>query len=116
MTSLLRLSPKPSFEAQPGLERPLCRTSGSQGALALGRKRPVRAEPKLLSGHHLVDSPLASPSGTAANLIAVIESKRGAWSASALAESLGCSGKHICALAKTGRIPFPSGREGPAVA
>ncbi len=40
-----------------------------------------------------------------AEIIAVIESRRGAWSAHDLAELLGCSGKHIYALAKSGRMP-----------
>lgn len=41
----------------------------------------------------------------ASDLVAIIEAKRGAWSASELAELLGCSGKHIYALAKSGRMP-----------
>jgi excisionase family DNA binding protein len=40
-----------------------------------------------------------------AEIIAVVESRRGAWSAHDLAELLGCSGKHIYALAKSGRMP-----------
>ena len=39
------------------------------------------------------------------NIIALIESKSGAWSAPELAELLGCTGKHIYALAKSGRMP-----------
>jgi excisionase family DNA binding protein len=39
------------------------------------------------------------------NLIAVIEGKSGAWSAPELAKLLGCTGKHIYALAKSGRLP-----------
>ena len=39
------------------------------------------------------------------NLIAMIEGKSGAWSAPELAEILGCTGKHIYALAKSGRMP-----------
>ena len=38
-------------------------------------------------------------------IIAVIEAKHSAWSAHELAELLGCSGKHIYALAKSGRLP-----------
>ena len=38
-------------------------------------------------------------------IIALIEARRGAWSAPDLAELLGCSGKHIYALAKAGRMP-----------
>lgn len=40
-----------------------------------------------------------------AEIITMIESRRGAWSAHDLAELLGCSGKHIYALAKSGRMP-----------
>ena len=43
--------------------------------------------------------------GMAADIIAIIEGRRGAWSAPELAELLGCSGKHIYALAKSGRMP-----------
>jgi hypothetical protein len=39
------------------------------------------------------------------DLVSIIERKRGAWSAAALAELLECSEKHIYALAKSGRIP-----------
>jgi excisionase family DNA binding protein len=39
------------------------------------------------------------------NLIALVEKRSGAWSAPELAELLGCTGKHIYALAKTGRLP-----------
>ena len=37
-------------------------------------------------------------------IIVVIASKRGAWSAADLAELLGCSDKHIYELAKSGRM------------
>jgi excisionase family DNA binding protein len=40
-----------------------------------------------------------------ANIIALIEGRSGAWSAPELAELLGCTGKHIYALAKSGRMP-----------
>ena len=39
------------------------------------------------------------------NLIALVEKRSGAWSAPELAELLGCTGKHIYALAKSGRLP-----------
>lgn len=39
------------------------------------------------------------------DLATIIERKRGAFSASALAELLGCSEKYIYALAKSARIP-----------
>jgi excisionase family DNA binding protein len=45
------------------------------------------------------------PVNVEAEIIAIIESKRGAWTAADLAELLGCSGKHIYALAKSGRLP-----------
>lgn len=40
-----------------------------------------------------------------AEIIAIIEARHSAWSAPDLAELLGCSGKHIYALAKSGRMP-----------
>ncbi|MFP5236010.1 MAG: helix-turn-helix domain-containing protein [Acidobacteriota bacterium] len=39
------------------------------------------------------------------NIVALIESRSGAWSAPELADLLGCTGKHIYALAKSGRMP-----------
>lgn len=39
------------------------------------------------------------------NLIAVVGAKSEAWSAPELAKLLGCTGKHIYALAKSGRLP-----------
>lgn len=39
------------------------------------------------------------------DLVSIIERKRGAWSAAALAELLECSEKHIYALARSGRMP-----------
>jgi excisionase family DNA binding protein len=40
-----------------------------------------------------------------ANIIALIENRSGAWSAPELADLLRCTGKHIYALAKSGRLP-----------
>jgi excisionase family DNA binding protein len=68
----------------------------------MGRKKPVRAES--LGGQN-PDNRLFASKSVEAGLIAIVEGKRGAWSASELAELLGCSGKHIYALAKSGRIP-----------
>jgi len=45
------------------------------------------------------------PVAVESEIVAEIERKRGAWSAAALAELLGCSAKHIYELAKTGRLP-----------
>jgi hypothetical protein len=42
---------------------------------------------------------------TPQDLVSIIERKRGAWSAAALAELLECSEKHIYALARSGRMP-----------
>lgn len=39
------------------------------------------------------------------NIVAQIENRSGAWSAPELAELLGCTGKHIYAPAKSGRMP-----------
>lgn len=55
------------------------------------------------SRHHA--GPKMVPANIEVEIIAVIEGKRGAWSAPDLAELLGCSGKHIYALAKSGRLP-----------
>jgi excisionase family DNA binding protein len=59
----------------------------------LRRKPPARAGVPVSSQHGQPE------------IIAVIEARRGAWSAPDLAELLGCSGKHIYALAKSGRMP-----------
>jgi excisionase family DNA binding protein len=40
-----------------------------------------------------------------AEIIAIIAARCGAWSAPDLAKLLGCSVKHIYALAKSGRMP-----------
>lgn len=42
---------------------------------------------------------------TESSIIAAVAAKRSAWSAHELSELLGCSGKHIYALAKSGRLP-----------
>ena len=39
------------------------------------------------------------------NIVALIESRPEAWSARELAKLIGCTGKHIYALAKSGRMP-----------
>lgn len=39
------------------------------------------------------------------NIVALIESRPEAWSARELAKLMGCTGKHIYALAKSGRMP-----------
>ena len=57
------------------------------------RKPPARASVPASSKHGQPE------------IIALIEARRGAWSAPDLAELLGCSGKHIYALAKSGRMP-----------
>jgi excisionase family DNA binding protein len=102
MTNLVNSSPKSAFEAQRGLDRPLRQMPNRQNSAGTGRKKPVRAES--LGRQHPDNRLFASNSGVA-GLIAIVEGKRGAWSASELAELLGCSGKHIYALAKSGRIP-----------
>lgn len=47
-----------------------------------------------------IDSPAVSP-----NIVALIEGRSEAWSARELAKLIGCTGKHIYALAKSGRMP-----------
>lgn len=42
---------------------------------------------------------------TESSIVAAVAAKHSAWSAHELAELLGCSGKHIYALAKSGRLP-----------
>jgi excisionase family DNA binding protein len=39
------------------------------------------------------------------NIVTLIESRPEAWSARELATLIGCTGKHIYALAKSGRMP-----------
>lgn len=39
------------------------------------------------------------------NIVALIEGRSEAWSARELAKLIGCTGKHIYALAKSGRMP-----------
>ena len=100
MTKLVINRPNLAFEAQsePGI--PLRPSLNRDRAPAVARKKPAQAEPNPSTDRHAVNS-----ARMADDLIAIIESKRGAWSASELAELLGCSGKHIYALAKTGRMP-----------
>lgn len=71
------------------------------------RKPParVRGAVNLRSGQYRPEGPKVVPVNVEAEIIAIIESKRGAWTAADLAELLGCSGKHIYALAKSGRLP-----------
>jgi len=90
-------SRKRAFEEQSNLEHPSRR--GPSG------KKTARAEPSSLSGGPKPDIHLVETRGMPSDIIATIESKRGAWSAPELAELLGCSGKHIYALAKSGRLP-----------
>jgi excisionase family DNA binding protein len=100
MTKLVSNSPNLAFEAQYEPSSPLRHTLNKDDAPAVARKKPVQAEPNPPTGHQVVNS-----ARMADDLIAIIAGKRGAWSASELAELLGCSGKHIYALAKTGRMP-----------
>jgi excisionase family DNA binding protein len=75
---------------------------------------PAPAPPGPLNKHVIRPSRTA-PSGSAAsridlisvspNIVAVIERRAGAWSAFELARLIGCTGKHIYALAKSGRMP-----------
>jgi excisionase family DNA binding protein len=102
MTNLVNSNPKPAFGAQRGLDRPFRQTSNSQDSAGKSRKKPVRSESL---GRQHPDNRLFASKSVVADLIAIVEGKRGAWSASELAELLGCSGKHIYALAKSGRIP-----------
>jgi excisionase family DNA binding protein len=39
------------------------------------------------------------------NIVALIEGRSEAWSARELAKLIGCTGKHIYAMAKSGRMP-----------
>jgi excisionase family DNA binding protein len=66
-------------------------------------KKPVRSEQTPHLHHRNYNEPASAEN--ASDLIAVIERHGSAWSAPELAELLGCSGKHIYALAKSGRIP-----------
>jgi excisionase family DNA binding protein len=104
MTKRVTSNPKSSFETH--LERGLpLRSVPGKRSDAYGRKKTVRAAAHPSSIHLLIDDDLVGSNRIADDLIAVIERKHGAWSASELAELLGCSGKHIYALAETGRMP-----------
>jgi excisionase family DNA binding protein len=77
-------------------------------------RAPAPAPPRPASGHVIGPSRTA-PSGPAAgridlisvspNIVAVIERRAEAWSAPELARLMGCTGKHIYSLAKSGRMP-----------
>jgi predicted DNA-binding transcriptional regulator AlpA len=77
--------------------RPLASSRRAASNAAPRRKPPVRAS--------LQTGAASGPAGAEAEIIAIIAARRGAWSAPDLAELLGCSGKHIYALAKSGRMP-----------
>ena len=69
---------------------------------------PVRSRPQ----HRQVVRPDSSPaagridvSSVSPNIVALIEGRSEAWSARELASLIGCTGKHIYALAKSGRMP-----------
>jgi len=76
-------------------------------SFAPSRRRAVGAEPRRKPPARVdaQNGPASGKSEVEAEIIALIAARRGAWSASGLAELLGCSGKHIYALAKSGRMP-----------
>jgi excisionase family DNA binding protein len=77
------------------------------------RTESKRQRPRQPVAKHLVPAAKKPPithgrvdmMSASANIISLIETRSGAWSAPELAELLGCTGKHIYALAKSGRMP-----------
>jgi excisionase family DNA binding protein len=61
-------------------------------------RQVVRPDSSLAAGR--IDVTSVSP-----NIVALIEGRAEAWSARELASLIGCTGKHIYALAKSGRMP-----------
>lgn len=80
-------------------------SSSSTSALVAARKKPVRPERRTVSHRRTGNKAPESATAINAELIIMIERRERAWSASELAELLGCSDKHIYSLAKSGRIP-----------
>jgi excisionase family DNA binding protein len=102
MTNIESFNPNPSSLAHRGVDGPLRQLPRSPNSSRSAPKRPVHAD---RHGYQESDLSNFNSRALAVDLVAIIEGKCGAWSASELAELLGCSGKHIYALAKTGRMP-----------
>jgi excisionase family DNA binding protein len=78
-------------------------------------RQPDRITPATLPGRpmykHIVRADKRLPAATtdsfavSPNIVALIEGRSEAWSARELAKLIGCTGKHIYALAKNGRMP-----------
>jgi excisionase family DNA binding protein len=69
---------------------------------------PVRSRPPDRQVVRLDSSPPKSRidvTSVSPNIVALIEGRAEAWSARELAQLIGCTGKHIYALAKSGRMP-----------
>lgn len=102
MTDIESSNQNPPSQAQRGVDGPRRQLPRNPNPSKSVPKKPVRAD---RHGYQESDLGRFNSRTLAADLVAIIEEKRGAWSASELAELLGCSGKHIYALAKTGRMP-----------
>jgi len=102
MTDIESSNPSPPFQAHRGVDGPRRQPPRNLDSSKSVPKKPVRAD---RHGYQESDHSPFNSRNLATDLVAIIEGKRGAWSASELAELLGCSGKHIYALAKTGRMP-----------
>jgi len=102
MTDIENSNPSPTFQTHRGVDGPRRQLPRNLDSSRSVPKKPVRAARQ---GYQESDRNPFNSRDLATDLVAIIEGKRGAWSASELAELLGCSGKHIYALAKTGRMP-----------
>jgi excisionase family DNA binding protein len=96
----------------PGSEKKKASTKALRSAKARRADRatptPVHSRPQ----HRQVVRPDSSPptgridvTSVSPNIVALIEGRAEAWSARELASLIGCTGKHIYALAKSGRMP-----------
>lgn len=93
--------PKPQVVAKQDSQKALAPSGGARKRL----QSASSAEIKLTSRKPQPVSDRMDVLSVSPNLIAVIQGKSGAWSAPELAKLLGCTGKHIYALAKSGRLP-----------
>jgi len=95
--SSIKVSATPETELSPARLRMGCGPIRSRRPGAKRSIAPARKPPESFGSVNLISAP--------ANIIALIETRTGAWSAPELADLLGCTGKHIYALAKSGRLP-----------
>lgn len=94
-----------SLKVDPMVDTHIPSPTLSTNAPAATRRKPVQPERRTVPHRRTENRPPPGVAGMTAELIAVIERRERAWSASELAELLGCSDKHIYSLAKSGRMP-----------